>query len=61
MAQADDLLRDIQNMVGDWQNSIAKGQMYWDEEERAELRVIMQSLSMLRPYGMGGGHGFRQQ
>ncbi|KAK4178782.1 hypothetical protein QBC36DRAFT_94329 [Triangularia setosa] len=61
MAQADDLLRDIQNMVGDWQNSIAKGQMYWDEEERMELQLIVDNLRMLRPYGMGGGGGFRQQ
>ncbi|KAK0737287.1 hypothetical protein B0T21DRAFT_410743 [Apiosordaria backusii] len=61
MAQADDLLRDIQNMVGDWQNSIARGQMYWSEEERMELELITQNLSMLRPFGMGGGQGFRQQ
>ncbi|KAK4197072.1 hypothetical protein QBC40DRAFT_286132 [Triangularia verruculosa] len=61
MAQADDLLRDIQDMVGNWQISIAKGQMSWDEEERLELHMIQQNLSMLRPYGMGGGQGFRQQ
>ncbi|KAK4186243.1 hypothetical protein QBC35DRAFT_274900 [Podospora australis] len=61
--KAEDLLRDIHQIVHDW-STMPQGN--WSPQEQAEINFIFQNLSMLQPFwdegppesaGAGAGHG----